>query len=123
MKFLTTLKYMAPEILNESEHYDEKVDVYSFGVIAFFMLTSGNMPKITFAEVVTGKKATIPNTINKFSQQLINDCWNFDSKDRPSFADICTLMENSEYNIFDLNSQEKSKLLLKIKKYNEIIHE
>ena len=26
-------KFMAPEIINEEDHYNEKVDVYSFGVL------------------------------------------------------------------------------------------
>ena len=32
-----TQKFMAPEEIDELE-YDEKVDVYSFGVLAFFIL-------------------------------------------------------------------------------------
>lgn len=39
-------KYMAPEIINEEDHYDEKVDVYSFGVLVFFILSQGKLPKI-----------------------------------------------------------------------------
>lgn len=40
-----TQKFMAPEILNENE-YDEKVEIYSFSVVLFFILT-GKMHKIT----------------------------------------------------------------------------
>lgn len=43
---LGSQKFMAPEILNEEDNYDEKVDVYSFGVVVFFVLSSGQLPKI-----------------------------------------------------------------------------
>lgn len=41
-----SLKFKAPEVLNESTKYNEKVDVYSFGVILYFILTRGSYPKI-----------------------------------------------------------------------------
>ena len=34
-------KFMAPEIINEEDHYDEKVDVYSFSVLVFFIMVGG----------------------------------------------------------------------------------
>ena len=51
-----TQKFMAPEILNEEE-YNEKVDVYSFGVVLFFILSHGEMPKITIIQVGNGRKS------------------------------------------------------------------
>mmetsp|Transcript_16105 Transcript_16105/g.25754 ORF Transcript_16105/g.25754 Transcript_16105/m.25754 type:complete len:241 (+) Transcript_16105:679-1401(+) len=35
-----TLRYMAPEVLIEPVEYDEKVDVYSLGLITYFVVTS-----------------------------------------------------------------------------------
>ena len=48
-----TQKFMAPEIINE-QSYNEKVDVYSFGVIVYFILTNGEMPKKTLTQIGTG---------------------------------------------------------------------
>ena len=76
-----TLKFMAPELLNESTHYINKVDVYSFIVVAFFVLT-GKLPKISIIDQGCGKKAQIPKSVNKVSRDLINKCWENDANDQ-----------------------------------------
>ncbi|KAK8871913.1 hypothetical protein M9Y10_007659 [Tritrichomonas musculus] len=53
---------LAPELLLEQAHYDEKVDVYAFGVVVFQILTKGEFPKVSLGEVANGKKAEIPIT-------------------------------------------------------------
>lgn len=96
-----TLKFMAPELLNENEHYDNKVDVYSFGVVAFFILTGGKMPKISFAEQVTGKKAQIPKEVNEFAKKLINSCWSALPEERPSFTQIIEMIKSNNFKLID----------------------
>lgn len=91
-----TLKYMAPELLNESTDYDEKVDVYAFGVVVFLILTKGEFPKIGFSDILHGKKADIPSSITHFSKELINKCWSFKASDRPSFAEIYDSLNKNE---------------------------
>lgn len=99
-------KYMAPEIINEEDSYDEKVDVYSFGVVVFFVLNGGDLKKIKIGDFFKGKKAEIPSSFNEFSKKLINDCWSFDSKDRPSFQAILDNLERNHYNMIKLNTIE-----------------
>ena len=96
-----TLKFMAPELLNENKHYNNKVDVYSFGVVIYFILTGGKMPKISFAEQVTGKKALIPSSINKISKDLINRCWSCSPDDRPSFKEIVEFIKKNKFKLVD----------------------
>ena len=91
-----TLKYMAPELLQERSDYNEKVDIYSFGVVVYLILTKGEFPKIGFADVIAGKKADIPSTISEFSKSLINKCWSYKASDRPSFAEICDILKGNE---------------------------
>lgn len=57
-----TIKFSAPEIIREGKNYTEKVDVYSFGVLLFFLLDSGNMPNINILQIASGKKAEIPSS-------------------------------------------------------------
>lgn len=94
-----TLKFMAPELLQGRTDYDEKVDVYAFGIVVFLILTKGKYPEISIADVAGGKKAKIPSEITKFSSKLIQDCWSFNSKDRPSFEEICNRLNGKEQNL------------------------
>ena len=91
-----TLKYMAPELLQERTDYDEKVDVYAFGVVVFLILTKGEFPKIGMADVILGKKAEIPGSISEFSRNLIDKCWSYKASDRPSFSEICDSLKGNE---------------------------
>lgn len=59
-----TQKFMAHEFLNEQD-YNEKVDIYSFGVIMYFILSGGNMQKITIIQ--------IPPSFTQFAKTIIND--------------------------------------------------
>ena len=43
------LKFIAIELLNQNMNYDNKVDVHSFGIVLFFIMSGGKMPKISFA--------------------------------------------------------------------------
>lgn len=96
-----TLKFMAPELLNESTKYDSKVDVYSFGVVAFFILSGGKMPKMSIAEQSCGKRAPIPPSINETSRQLINSCWSTSPGDRPSFTEILSFIKKNNFKLID----------------------
>lgn len=109
-----TLKFMAPEILNESDGLTEKVDVYSFGVVVFFILSGGSYPKIKVREVADGKKAKIPKSMNKVARQLIGGCWSTEPDDRPSFEEIVDYIKDNKFKLID--GVEKS-----IKKINEFL--
>ncbi|KAK8887327.1 hypothetical protein M9Y10_038366 [Tritrichomonas musculus] len=90
-----TLNYMAPELINGKTDYNEKVDIYSFGVILYLVLSHGEFPKIGIVDIGKGKKAQIPSNFTSFSTNLINKCWSFKPDERPSFADIYdSLIEN-----------------------------
>lgn len=91
-----TLKYMAPELVLERTDYDEKVDVYAFGVLVYAIVTKGEFPKISLVDVGNGKKAEIPSNITEFTRKLIDRCWSFNSSDRPSFEEICELLRGNE---------------------------
>lgn len=112
-----TLPYMAPEIIDNIEDYDEKVDVYSFGVLLFFMLSGGELPKIKMSEKMNGKKAQIPASFTKFATELINSCWNFNSKDRPSFSDILCQLEEHDYMLADLDAGDVKEVKSRVKNH------
>ena len=94
-----TFRFIAPEILTENPDYDQKVDVYSFGVVFFLILSKGEFPKITLVDIISGKKATIPDSFSRFSGELINRCWSYDPNERPSFAEILDSFKQNQHSI------------------------
>ncbi|OHT00450.1 hypothetical protein TRFO_32855 [Tritrichomonas foetus] len=100
-KGVGTFQYMAPEILNEEDNYNEKVDQYSFGIVLFFILMNGKLPKFKMSEVSTGKLFPIPNSLPKFAQNLIINCCSFSPVERPTFSSILSTITNNNYSFFD----------------------
>ena len=115
-----TQKFMAPEIINEEKQYTEKVDVYSFGVLIFYILC-GKMPEITIGKIANGIKAEIPDSVNEFGKKLINLCWSFEPQSRPSFNEICCMLKTANYEIVELNKFEKQELIIFVNKHNQNI--
>ncbi len=91
--------YSAPEILAKEKYDPVKADIWSAGVLLYFMLcgisllTTGQLPffdenisnlysKIIFGELV------IPNTINQEAVALLRLILNTSPAKRPSFGDI-----------------------------------
>ena len=117
-----TQKFMAPEIINEIE-YDEKVDIYSFGVLIYFIISNGQMPKITITQVGNGKKAEIPNEFTEFSKEMIYSCWNFKPEDRPSFDKINSQMKDHAHELIEMTPTEIKEVQNFIKNHQQMIPE
>lgn len=103
-----TLAFMAPEIFHEDLKYNEKVDVYAFGVILYFILTKGCLPKFTG----TGKYEllSLPSEINKLSQSIIKSCWSSSIEKRPSFSELLELIVENNFMLIDGIEEEIQKL-------------
>lgn len=94
-----TLGFMAPEIYGEPDHYDNKVDVFSFGHVLYFILTKGQMPKRI--QSIFGKKPPIPDQINELSKDLLNRCWSTNADERPSFSEILEIIKSNDFALID----------------------
>jgi len=87
--------WMAPEVFDK--FYDHKVDVYSFGLVLWTMIT-GKRPYdkyddiVTFTSVISnGLREKIPEftpPVYPELAQLILKCWDADHKRRPEFKEI-----------------------------------
>ncbi|VFQ83383.1 unnamed protein product [Cuscuta campestris] len=90
-----TLPWMAPELLNGSSNkVSEKVDVFSFGIVLWEILT-GEEPyaNMHYGAIIGGivnntLRPHIPSFCDPKWRMLMEQCWAPDPAARPSFTDI-----------------------------------
>jgi serine/threonine protein kinase len=107
---LGTTRWMAPELFHDSEDhnagpssssesnlslkYHFKVDVYSFGMVCYEILT-GCVPFLNFKlmglrkRIKDGLRPDMPEQCPEQLSTLVQACYHPDPKARPSFPDIC----------------------------------
>ncbi|XP_028773655.1 uncharacterized protein LOC114730716 [Neltuma alba] len=90
-----TLPWMAPELLSgKSNMVSEKIDVYSFGIVMWELLT-GDEPYADMhcASIIGGivnntLRPQIPTWCDPEWKSLMESCWASDPAERPSFSEI-----------------------------------
>lgn len=97
-----TPHWMAPEILGGSTTYNEKIDVYAYGIVLWEILTkklpySGLEATMIIGQVLLNdlRPAIPPNTPPKLAE-LIEACWQRDANARPTFAEILKLWRSGD---------------------------
>ena len=100
-KGVGTVTYMAPEVLRGEKKLTSKVDVYSFSLI-FFQLLTGQMPYPSidhFAlphQIATGVRPKIPASLSKPFRKILEASWHQNPKKRPSAEHLLNLLETKE---------------------------
>ena len=101
-----TFYYAAPEFSDEDVAYDSKVDVYSFGVMLYEIVTGQlalrhlNQYQI-LPFILRGKRPEIPDNVLPFTRSLITRCWSGDPSERPSFSEIYSELWKHNFRIFE----------------------
>mmetsp|Transcript_13590 Transcript_13590/g.18804 ORF Transcript_13590/g.18804 Transcript_13590/m.18804 type:complete len:126 (-) Transcript_13590:158-535(-) len=100
------IKWMAPEALMERT-YNQKTDVWSFGVVIYEILTREspykgyNLMQIG-ASVGVGKLSLIPeleprrHEFPKKAVEIFKKCLQFDPKERPTLEEIMDCLEDDQ---------------------------
>mmetsp|Transcript_3431 Transcript_3431/g.5353 ORF Transcript_3431/g.5353 Transcript_3431/m.5353 type:complete len:253 (-) Transcript_3431:276-1034(-) len=89
-----SLRYMAPEVALR-QPYNEKTDVYSFGILLWQMAKDKTpfkgMNRNDFMNRVVrkGERPKIDKSWSKDFVQLLESCWHADHTQRPTFEMIC----------------------------------
>jgi serine/threonine protein kinase len=97
-----TPQYHAPEIY-EGVSYDEKVDVFAFGLILYEILAlkpvfQPTLPvQIIMKRLVTQNFPVIPNHWLPSVKVLLNRCWQSVPMNRPSFNEIRSYLVEKEF--------------------------
>ncbi|CAL4989476.1 unnamed protein product [Urochloa decumbens] len=93
-----TYRWMAPEVINH-QPYDNKADVYSFGIVLSELMTSkipytGMTPIQAAVGVKQGLRPKLPENAHPRLLNLVQRCWEALPSDRPTFTDIVTELED-----------------------------
>uniref|UniRef100_A0A3B5BAA7 Mitogen-activated protein kinase kinase kinase 12 n=1 Tax=Stegastes partitus TaxID=144197 RepID=A0A3B5BAA7_9TELE len=93
MSFAGTVAWMAPEVIR-NEPVSEKVDIWSFGVVLWEMLT-GEVPykDVDSSAIIWGVgnnslQLPVPDSCPDSFKLLLRQCWNCKPRNRPSFRQI-----------------------------------
>ncbi|KAL5199327.1 hypothetical protein ABZP36_020530 [Zizania latifolia] len=90
-----TLPWMAPELLNGSSSLvSEKVDVFSFGIVLWELLT-GEEPyaDLHYGVIIGGivsntLRPPVPDSCDPEWRSLMEQCWSTEPSERPNFTEI-----------------------------------
>ncbi|XP_073001500.1 serine/threonine-protein kinase STY13-like isoform X1 [Typha latifolia] len=99
-----TYRWMAPEMI-QHRPYDQKVDVYSFGIVLWELITGmlpfANMTAVqaAFAVVNKGVRPVVPQDCLPSLGEIMTRCWDANPDVRPSFTEVVIMLENAEMEI------------------------
>ena len=85
--------------------YTQKVDVYSFGIVLWELITGllpfQNMTAVqaAFAVVNKGVRPTIPIDCLPVLSDIMTCCWDSDPNNRPTFSQVVKMLEAAETEI------------------------
>ena len=126
-----TPHWMAPELLAGKKNYDKSIDVYSYGMLLYEMITNS----VPFAElelcdvikmVCTEQRIPeLPEESQKRETRLVElykNCSSFDPSQRPSFSQIYQMFKNHIVYFEGTNFDDIDKLSRKLDKYEKKNH-
>lgn len=104
-------RWMAPESLKQHGKYTTESDVWSFGVTFWEIMTRGDAPYSDFdlgnsnnatqlqKLLQSGARLPRPTVCPIEIFQIISSCWAFEPRDRPTFTEIISMIEEVVSNL------------------------
>eukprot|EP00300_Choanocystis_sp_HF-7_P030142 c38907_g1_i1.p1 GENE.c38907_g1_i1~~c38907_g1_i1.p1 ORF type:complete len:558 (-),score=99.18 c38907_g1_i1:90-1763(-) len=95
-----TYQFMAPEMFSGKQRYNEKVDVYAFGIMLWEIVV-GKLPYASMLGtqvplcVQNGTRPPIPDDCPQFLSTLMAQCWDTNPLNRPPMAYVATQLSQA----------------------------
>lgn len=111
MTFAGTVAWMAPEIIR-NEPCSEKVDIWSYGVVLWELLTCETPYKdvdssaIMFGVGNYSLHLPIPTTCPEGFRLLVKQCWNAKPRNRPSFKNILIHLDIASVEVLNKSPED-----------------
>lgn len=94
-----SLRYMAPEVVRH-EQYNEKADIYSTGLILYFMSSGrdpfyehGINPEVVLEKFIAGEEPRpLISDCHQFLKHIMEQAWHPKAARRPRAADLCHML-------------------------------
>ena len=99
------------KLLTDENQNELSNDIYSFGIIVYFILSGGKMPDFNDKDAL--KQFTV------LAKQLITECCASEVEKRPSFESICDILEKNEFKLLSLSQEENQELTQLINQYKK----
>lgn len=111
MSFAGTVAWMAPEVIR-NEPCSEKVDIWSFGVVLWELL-SGEIPykDVDSSAIIWGVGSNslhlpVPSSCPEGFKLLMRQCWSPKARNRPSFRQILMHLEIASPELLNFKHQD-----------------
>ncbi|KAK1291758.1 Serine/threonine-protein kinase CTR1 [Acorus calamus] len=113
-----TLPWMAPELLNGSSSLvSEKVDVFSFGIVMWELLT-GQEPyaDLHYGVIIGGivsntLRPPVPESCDPEWRSLMEQCWSAEPSERPNFTEVAARLRSMAAALSNKGQQTLSQVL------------
>jgi serine/threonine protein kinase len=98
--------YVAPETVR-GEPVTKKTDVFAFGLILHELVVGRSVfpkeesPFQLVARQLKGERPEIPGFVLPQVAKLIKTCWSKSPESRPTFDEICSLLQGRAFSFFD----------------------
>lgn len=111
-----TVQWMAPEMLKEDCDYDSSIDIYSFAMIIFEIL-SGTVPfngvrkvQVAWKLLYEDARPILPENVIKNNEaknliSLMKKCWDTNPKNRPTSGELVEILSSGDYLVPGTNKQ------------------
>ncbi|EAY10269.1 TKL family protein kinase [Trichomonas vaginalis G3] len=107
-----TPHWMAPELLDGTTNYTNKVDVYAYAIVLWEIITGLqpyqglDPPQIIAQVMIHDLRPPLPQTVNPGLKDLITRCWDRNPDRRPSFEEIVKMFYKNQI-IFNGGDKEE----------------